>query len=456
MGSATTLRRPDAHYHSAPETALTTVDSKLLHMWEAKQSLLKRWKRQRFNRKLRLRIAKLDLQIQEYATQLACQQWGQVCESMHDNLDNKRTWQLLRHLLDPTTSRTHHNHSINKLLHAHKNNLNGFFDDLRHKHLPPAQKYDMPKYTGEPNDLLSAAITEAEVRHALATLRTMSAPGPDLINNKILRNLDDNSVTAITAYFNHCFDTGTLPSSWKDARVIFIPKPNKPLNTSNLRPISLTSCLGKTLEHVILNRLSKYMEDNNLYPSEMVGFRKSLSCQDIMLRMKHDIITPNSSLDTQAILSLDLHGAFNNVSHSAILRELNLIGVGGKTYDYICTFLSNRTATIHIGTEQSLSYALGSYGTPQGSVLSPFLFNLSMMPMAQALRSIPDLKFSLYADDITLWTTGGSDGEIQDTLQAAADAVVAHAGAMNLTCSPQKSELLLLPSHRGAENTCLA
>lgn len=47
--------------------------------------------------------------------------------------------------------------------------------------------------------------------------------------------------------------------------------------------------------------------------------------------------------------------------------------------------------------------------------------------------------------------TGGSDGEIQDTLQAAANTVVALTGSMNLSCSPQKSQLLLLPSHRGGE-----
>ncbi|KAH6932673.1 hypothetical protein HPB50_008698 [Hyalomma asiaticum] len=61
-----------------------------------------------------------------------------------------------------------------------------------------------------------------------------------------------------------------------------------------------------------------------------------------------------------------------------------------------------------------------------------------------------DLNFSLYADDITLWTTHSSNGEIQSPLQAAANMVVAHEGAMNLTCSPHKSDFLL-PSHRGAE-----
>ncbi|XP_037556877.1 uncharacterized protein LOC119433669 [Dermacentor silvarum] len=181
----------------------------------------------------------------------------------------------------------------------------------------------------------------------------------------------------------------------------------------------------------------------------MVGFRRSLSCQDVMLRLKHDILTPNPTHDTQAIVGLDLHGAFNNVDHCVILRQLNLLGVGERIHNYIAAFLSNRIATIFIGAEQSPTYHLGSFGTPQGSVLSPLLFNFAMLHLSRSLKTIPRLNFSLYADYITLWVTGGSDGEIQDVLQAAADKVEAIAGRMGLVCSPEKSEILLLPAHTG-------
>ncbi|KAH7932972.1 hypothetical protein HPB49_005986 [Dermacentor silvarum] len=59
-----------------------------------------------------------------------------------------------------------------------------------------------------------------------------------------------------------------------------------------------------------------------------------------------------------------------------------------------------------------------------------------------ALDSIPNLKHSLYAD-ITLWVTGGSDGDIQDMLQQAINEVVAYVAPRGLGCSPQRSELLL-------------
>ncbi|KAH7964291.1 hypothetical protein HPB51_027471 [Rhipicephalus microplus] len=45
----------------------SAVDNHLLHLWEARRSLIKRWRRQKLNRKLKRRIAVLTRQAQEYA-----------------------------------------------------------------------------------------------------------------------------------------------------------------------------------------------------------------------------------------------------------------------------------------------------------------------------------------------------------------------------------------------------
>lgn len=54
--------------------------------------------------------------------------------------------------------------------------------------------------------------------------------------------------------------------------MIFLPKPNKPLKPGNLRPISLTSCLGKLLEHVVLARLTHMVDAKALFSDTMYGF----------------------------------------------------------------------------------------------------------------------------------------------------------------------------------------
>lgn len=53
-----------------------TADSRLLHMWEAHASLLRRWKKQKHNGVLRRKVAKLEREIETYTLDLQCKQWG--------------------------------------------------------------------------------------------------------------------------------------------------------------------------------------------------------------------------------------------------------------------------------------------------------------------------------------------------------------------------------------------
>ncbi|KAG0425736.1 hypothetical protein HPB47_027114 [Ixodes persulcatus] len=52
-------------------TETPEVDRHLLHLWEAMHGLVKRWKRQKLNRKLKKRIAAITVEALDYATQLA-------------------------------------------------------------------------------------------------------------------------------------------------------------------------------------------------------------------------------------------------------------------------------------------------------------------------------------------------------------------------------------------------
>ncbi|KAG0410905.1 hypothetical protein HPB47_011969 [Ixodes persulcatus] len=252
-------------------------------------------------------------------------------------------------------------------------------------------------------------------------------------------------------YMNACWERGSIPQQWNTAKVVMIPKPGKRPQLDSLRPISLTSCAGKLMEHVVLGRLNRCMEERELFPHTMVGFRPHLSTQDVMLRLKHQIVDGTGSplLDTKAILGLDLTKAFDNIIHDAVLDNLRALAVGKRTYEYIQDFLSGRKARLAVGEVESEDICLGGKGTPQGSVLSPYLFNVAMICLPAKLEKIAGLQHTIYADDITLWVTGGSDGYIEEVLQEAIRVIEEYVAPRGLACSPQKSELLLLRPKRG-------
>ncbi|KAM7313515.1 hypothetical protein ISCGN_003377 [Ixodes scapularis] len=206
---------------------------------------------------------------------------------------------------------------------------------------------------------------------------------------------------------------------WKHADITLIPKPGKPLNPKNLRPISLTSCVGKLFEHMVHNRLSPHIEDKDYFPDTMYGFRPHLSTHDILLQLKKEVLDSLNNHSKRSILTLDIKGAFDNISHQAILQGVASTNCGERTYKYFASFLTNRTATVGIGHLRSDTFTTIPKGTPQGSVVSPLLFNIAMKDLPPLLQAIPNLHHAIYADDLTLWVPTGSTGDQQDALQAA-------------------------------------
>lgn len=85
--------------------------------------------------------------------------------------------------------------------------------------------------------------------------------------------------------------------------------------------------------------------------------------------------------DTRLILGLNIAISFGNDKYKTILENLHDLGVRKRTYDYIQDFLSERKASIQIAEHKSDLFLLWSRTTPQGSVLSPTLFNVAMIKL---------------------------------------------------------------------------
>nr|XP_050037978.1 putative nicotine oxidoreductase [Dermacentor andersoni] len=184
----------------------------------------------------------------------------------------------------------------------------------------------------------------------------------------------------------------------------------------------------------------------------MFGFWANLSTQDVLLQIKEDILNKIPKAGKNIIMALDVKGAFDNVSHGAIMEGLNKTNCRKKVHDYVRALLSKHTVTVGLGDLRSDTFDTPNKGTLQGSVISPILFNITMIGLAQKLNEIEDIQHAMYADEITVWVTQGSLGQKEEKLQKAPTCVEQFVKERDLACSTEKSEILRIGRNTTKEN----
>ncbi|XP_064488426.1 uncharacterized protein LOC135400523 [Ornithodoros turicata] len=121
------------------------------------------------------------------------------------------------------------------------------------------------------------------------------------------------------------------------------------------------------------------------------------------------------SIVTVAVF-LDIKSAFDSVSHAHVLQAARKSGLNGKTFAWLTSFLTDRKVFMDTNEGSTPPVTLVQ-GVPQGAVLSPTLFNLLMSELASLLPH--KVKYTMYADDLCIWSSGRQIQAIENTLQYA-------------------------------------
>ena len=114
------------------------------------------------------------------------------------------------------------------------------------------KEYTIPKTTAQ------------EIRNIIDKTKNNKAPGIELINGKILKNLPPKAIKLMTIIFNAILRIQYFPKPWKLAQIKMLPKPRKdPHQTASYRPIPLLPVFSKILEKIIYYRIKTILEIKN-------------------------------------------------------------------------------------------------------------------------------------------------------------------------------------------------
>ena len=249
------------------------------------------------------------------------------------------------------------------------------------------------------NEIYNSKFTLSELKSCIADL-SHTAPGPDKIHNTILAHLPEESILLLLDIFNNIWTQKIFPHSWRQATIVPIPKPGKDhTNPSNYRPIALTSCLCKLMEKLVNKRLMWFLETNKKISKFQSGFRKNRSTLDQLVRLETFIRNAFLKGEHVTVVFFDIEKAFDTTWKTGILRDLHKMGLRGNLPIFIENFLQNRTFQTRVGTEYS-DWHPQEQGVPQGSILSPILFEIKINSIIETLST--DTDGSLYVDDFIM------------------------------------------------------
>jgi hypothetical protein len=259
--------------------------------------------------------------------------------------------------------------------------------------------------TEESNDFLNSPITENEIAKCISNLRNSKTPSQtDNILNEYIKSTKHILLPFYCKLFNIILDTGFIPSSWLEGTIIPLFK-NKgdPKCPTSYRPITILSCLGKLFTAVLNQRLTTYLEENDILDENQAGFRKGYSCSDHIFTLNSLIeILKKRKLKLYCIF-VDFSQAFDKVWRVGLWHKLLNSSVNGKFFAVINNMYKNIKSCIsHNGTFSQTF--ISEIGVRQGENLSPVLFSLFLNDLQANMHLNGAVGIELEdTNDLTLW-----------------------------------------------------
>ena len=128
--------------------------------------------------------------------------------------------------------------------------------------------------------------------------------------------------------------------------------------------------------------------------------------------------------------------------HHRLIFKLSNFGVLGKTLDWMCSFLADRTQQV-VGDGETSKPANVSSGLPQGTVLGPLLFLVYINDLPSKVNSTS----RLFADDYLLYRTINTEADTR-SLQEDLDKLQQWEKDWMMTFNQDKCEVIRITNKR--------
>ncbi|CAB0039097.1 unnamed protein product [Trichogramma brassicae] len=299
-------------------------------------------------------------------------------------------------------------------------------------HRPTARSWEVAKDVVRPGT----------VAWAIDTFGPFKSPGTDGIFPALLQKAKDLLIGPLVRVFRASIACKYIPLEWRTAKVVFIRKASRVqhVTVKDLRPISLTSFVLKTLEKVVDRYLrDRILQTRPLHPNQH-AYRAGYSTESA-LHAAVAKIEPRLEKGGYAVgIFMDIEGAFNHTPPEVACREALDRGIAPPLVDWMDELLRNRKVEASLGTHRRV--ALVDRGCPPEGVLSPLIWCLVADSLLRTING-RGCHAQAYADYVLLLTQGTFLDTAMDSMQLILKKVDKWCSETGLTVNPAKTELVI-------------
>lgn len=281
-------------------------------------------------------------------------------------------------------------------------------------------------------------MTIEDLRTLLFSFNPNKAPGADNIRLGDLRRNFDALGHNLLHILNGILSFGTIPDGLKSAIIKPIYKGGAHDDVQSYRPISILPCLALVFEKHILKTMTAFLGKFNLLSPTQHGFTAGRGTDSLLEELVDTLHSTFENNKFACALFLDVSKAFDTISHKVLMKKIHDYGFRGPFYRILQDFLTNRTQHVSLCNTSSVDVLLKA-GVPQGSVLSPLLFNLYVNDLA---KTVSGCDIYQYADDTLLVSRHINLQEAISLLQTNASLVIDWFDANYIKINIQKTKLI--------------
>ena len=165
-------------------------------------------------------------------------------------------------------------------------------------------------------------ITPQEVAEALAKTKPSTASGLDSVCYTAIKayHQADEEGKLATFFTNILRGVLPVPKDWLVGKICFLPKVPRPSKVKDLRPISLTPCLGKLYSKILVSRLRSTLPG---YRAGQHACRPGTQALEAITAAQAALKIHRQATGKQLLVAkLDISQALDTLSHHAIWRYL--------------------------------------------------------------------------------------------------------------------------------------